>query len=186
MPTNGDSLAERVQSSYRKLSAVASDLNLVSDDLGKSVGELDLALKKLNLGLTVWVAIRSNDDEDGSHWGEYLGYAKIGGKWGIALQTCSGHYSNPERDDVENWLFNDGPRSLRLSAIGKIPELLEKLSTEAETAAKEVRGKLQETQEVAAIVKKAAEQPVMHIIPTTPTKQGWGEQPPTAGWVPAK
>jgi hypothetical protein len=164
MPTNGDSLADRVQSSFRKLSAAASELNLVSDDLGKSVGALDAALKKLNLGLTVWVSIRRTDDMDGDHWAELLGYAKIEGKWGVALRTVSGNYMLPDKDEVESWLFNDGPRSLRLTAIGKIPELLENLSVEAEKTAKEVRTKLAEAKEVVAILKKAAEEPPPQVL----------------------
>lgn len=159
MSTKGDSLADRVESSFRKLSVVASDLNLVSDGLGKPVGELDLALKKLNLGLTVWVPTKHETDENGNHWGEDLGYDKIEGKWGIALRRCSGNYDYPDDDQVEVWAFNDAPRALRLSAIGAIPELLETLSAEGERTAKRVRAKLVEAQEVAAILKKAGEEP---------------------------
>jgi hypothetical protein len=164
MPTNGESLAEKVQSSYRKLSTVASELNFVSDDLGKSISDLDIALKNLNLGLTVWVPITRHRDEDDNFWSEDLGYAKVSGKWGISLQTQSGTLGDPDGPDIERWLFNDGPRALRLSAIGKIPELLEALSVEGEKTTKQVFAKLREAQEVAAIIKKAAEEPVKRII----------------------
>jgi hypothetical protein len=168
MKSNEGSLVQRVESSYRQLSAVASDLNSVSDELGKSISELDSALKKLNLGITVWVAIRGGTSPDEMEfWGEDLGYGKVDGKWGIALRTVSGNQNYPD-DDVEQWLFNDAPRSLRLSAIGKVPELLEKLSEEASETAKKIRGKLAETQEVAAVVKKVAGEP-----------QKWGQRPIT-------
>jgi hypothetical protein len=157
MPSHEISLSERVQSAYMQLSAVASDLNAVSDELGKSIADLDLALKKLNLGVSVWVALGGWCDEQNDYYHEELGYAKIGGKWGIALRTVSGNHSNPPEDEVEElWLFNDGPRNLRLSAIGKIPELLERLSTEAIETAKKIKGKLAEAQEVAEAVKSAA------------------------------
>lgn len=49
-------------------------------------------------------------------------------------------------------------RSMRLLAIGKIPELLEKLSKEAVEATTKIKGKLAEAQRVAAVVREAAEE----------------------------
>jgi len=155
MPTNGDSLAERVQSSYLQLSLLASDLNTVSDELGKSIAEIDVALKKLNLGVSVWVNISDWEDEL-DHYEEQLGYAKIDGKWGIALRTVSGNYNWPDQDKVEQWLFSDAPRRLRLAAIETLPEMLKKLSEEAVETTNKIKGKLAEAKEVAAAVKGAA------------------------------
>jgi prefoldin subunit 5 len=160
MSSNDDSLAERVQLSYLQLSAVASDLNTVSDELGKSIAEIDAALKKLNLGVSVWVAIVSGEDEHGGpfYWSEDIGYDKIGGKWGIALRSRSGNYEVDE-ERVEAWLFNDAPRSLRLSAIERVPDLLQKLSEEAVKTTNKIKSKLAEAQEVATAVKNAAQRP---------------------------
>ena len=75
----------------------------------------------------------------------------------MTLRTYSGNQGDPDRDDVEQWLFNDAPRSLRLSAIGKIPELLDTLSVEASSSntAKQVQAKLTEAKEVTAAVTEA-------------------------------
>jgi hypothetical protein len=153
MSATGDSLAERVQSSYLQLSSVASDLNAVSDELGKSVAEIDAVLKRLNLGISVWVHINSWGDEDYSF--EDIGYAKVDGKWGIALQTVSGNERWPDQDHVEQWLFSDAPRKLRLASIEKLPEMLKKLSEEAVETTKKIKGKLAEVKEVATAVKTA-------------------------------
>jgi hypothetical protein len=169
MPTNGDSLAEKVQSSFLQLSSVATDLNAISDELGKSIAEIDAALKKLNLGISVWVQVSGRDDqEDQSHFSEQVGYAKVDGKWGIALRTVSGDHNWPDRDRVEQWLFSDGPRKLRLAAIGKLPEMLKRLSEEAVDTTNKIKGKLAEAQEVAAAVKTAAQgpKPARRIIGT--------------------
>lgn len=163
MSTNGDSLIERVESSYHKLSTVASELNFVSDELGKCVSEMDSALKKLNLGIAVWVLIRGQQNEYGFE-SEHLGYQKISGKWGIALRTISGIHGCEEDADIETWLFNDAPRMLRLSAIEKIPELLEKLSVEGAKVAGEINKGLAEVKKVAAAVTRSAELPVKRII----------------------
>jgi hypothetical protein len=156
MSTSANSLAERVQSSYLQLSAVASDLNIASDELGRCINDIDTALKKLNLGVEVWVQIRSGQEQDSPYyWSENIGYGKISGKWGVALCTRSGDYSSHE-ETGEGWLFNDAPRSLRLSAIEKIPDLLKRLSEEAVATTKKINEKLGAAQEVANAVKKAA------------------------------
>lgn len=167
MPPKGDesaepSLKQRVESSYRQLSAVAADLNNVSDELGKSIGELDSALKRLNLGVEVWVELHAGEgvhQEDMEFWSEDLGYAKVGGRWGVALRRVDGNYNYPDQEAVEQWLFNDGPRSLRLAAIGKIPDLLEKLGKQAVETTNKIKSRLADAQQVAAVVKEAAKEP---------------------------
>ena len=155
-------LLERVASYYSQLSTVAADLNAVSDELGKSISEIDAALKKLNLGITTWVTIRESQEYycDGSpFWRWSIGYAKVEGKWGISLSKVDGDLSNQDESNNEEWLFNDAPRSLRLEAIDKIPELLEKLSQEAVKTTKNIRARLGEAQAVAEAVKGAANGP---------------------------
>lgn len=160
MPTNGDSVSAKIQSFYRQLSTVAADLNAVSDELGKPVADLDAALKKLNLGVSVWTYLRGGEDpQDGDYWGDDLGYAKIGGKWGVAIRSVHGNVGWPDQERSESWLFNDAPRELRLVAIGKIPDLLEKLHQSAVEMTQKVRERLTDAQEVAAAVKEAAEKP---------------------------
>lgn len=169
MTTSGEPLALRVESAFRKLSSTASDLNFSSDELGRLISQLDVALRKLNLGIPAWVVIRGGDDpEEGWYWSEQLGYDKIGGTWGIAVRTTTGSFHNPQQDAVESWLFNEGPRAIRLLAIEHIPALLEKLSSEADQAAKKIRIKLAEVQEVATVVKKAADEPPKRIIARGP------------------
>jgi hypothetical protein len=170
MPPENDSLVARVQSSYRKLSDVAIELNSVSDTLGKMIADLDATLKKLNLGLTVWVQIRGSDDQQThNHWSEELGYAKINGKWGIALRTVEGNYNYPDQDSIETWLFNDAPRQIRLSSIAYIPELLEKLS-------EQIVEKLETTLELVNAIKEAADEPKALLPPRMRTRPTVGEK----------
>jgi hypothetical protein len=153
-------LLERVANYYSQLSTVAADLNAVSDELGKSIAEIDAALKKLNLGITTWVTIHGDDGRVSqgvtSYWSRDIGYAKVEGKWGICLRKVEGDHDYPDSPKTEEWLFNDAPRSFRLEAIDKIPELLEKLSKVAVKTTKDVRARLGEAQAVAEAVKGAA------------------------------
>jgi hypothetical protein len=164
MPTKGDSLAEKVQASYLQLSAVASDLNTVSDELGKSVTEIDAALKKLNLGISVWVTVSDWAGEELDYYIEQVGYAKVDGKWGIALRTISGNHNYPDRDEVEQWLFSDAPRKLRLASIETLPEVLKNLSDEAVKTTEKIKSRLAEVKEVAAAVKEAARAPARNAF----------------------
>jgi hypothetical protein len=161
------SFLQKVQSSYQKLHAVAIDLNVASDQIGKLVGELDSALKKLNLGITVWVTVGSNEWEDGSFRSHDIGYAKIDGEWGISLRIVNGNSNNPDQERTEEWLFNDATRSLRLDAIGYIPALLEKLSEEAVKTTEEIKKKLSITQQITEVVTKMAAQPFTRSLPIT-------------------
>jgi hypothetical protein len=155
MAEDGIPLLERVANYYSQLSSVAADLNAVSDELGKSISDIDGALKKLNLGIAAWVPIQSGE-EDYSFWSRDVGYAKVGGKWGISLRKVDGDYTDPDRAAVEEWPFNEAPRALRLEAIDKIPALLETLSNDAVKTTKDIRAKLGEAQAVAEAVKRAA------------------------------
>jgi hypothetical protein len=153
-------LAQRVFSSFAQLTTVAADLNAVSDDLGKSVADIDAALKKLNIGISVWVKVRGWDGDDDrgdlSYWTEDLGFAKVQGKWGISLRRVDGDYNHPDNDNIEEWLFGDAPRALRLQAIDKLPELIETLHNEAGKTISEIQGKLPEVRTVAAALARAA------------------------------
>jgi hypothetical protein len=166
MPIDELPLPERVANYYSLLSDAAKDLNSISDELGKSIAEVDVALKKLNLGVAVWVPIHKDDGapNDSWYWSEDIGYAKIGPNWGICLRKVNGDHQRPDEDQrEEHWLFNEAPRTLRISAIEKIPVLFEKLSDEAIRTTKEIRARLGEVQAVAEAVKGAANR--THRVP---------------------
>ena len=153
------SAPERVQAAFRKLTNIATGLNSASDELGKTIAELDAALKQLNLGIAAWVGITGNSDEEGNHWSRSVGYARIGNQWGIALRTVSGNVNFPDDQDSEEWLFNDSPRWMRVESIDKIPELLEKLAQQASNTTDRIRKKTAEAKEFAAAIKATAVEP---------------------------
>ena len=156
MPSKNDSLALRVQTSYEKLAVAAKTLNTISDQLGQTVAELDAALKRLNLGLTTWTSFCSGGDVP-HWWSDDIGYAKIDGKWGLAIRSISGNYEFPEYDKIiGEWLFNDAPRALRLQAVDKIPDLLEALVKEVADFTEKLSVKLKQSQELTAAISSLA------------------------------
>jgi hypothetical protein len=133
MSADNDLLFQRVQESFRKLSFVSTNLNAASDKLGASAGGLDAALKRLNLGISSWVAFSKWQSEDHFHYrSDDVGYTKAGGKWGLAIEG-----NGNTNEDL--WPFNEAPRSLRTRAVAKIPDLLDKLIANATDAAAENR-----------------------------------------------
>jgi len=156
-----NALSERVAQYYSTLSSVAKDLNAISDQLSKCIADVDLALKRLNLGVVVWVPISHGDElpEGSAFWSEEIGYAKIGPNWGISLRKVLGDYQRPDNAEEERWLFNDAPRALRISAIEKIPELLESLSNQAVKTTAAIGAKLNEAKVVAAAITGAVGPP---------------------------
>jgi hypothetical protein len=162
-------ISEVVASFYSDLKTVAADLNAASDELGKCIAEIDECLKALNLGLTVWVPIRSGhgDPESGddSDWSEDIGYAKWAGRWGICLRITESFAGNENGPDV--WLFNEAPRALRLEGINHLVTLLQKLNEEGLATAKMIREKTTGAQEIATAISKAS-RPLMPRRPINP------------------
>jgi hypothetical protein len=149
MTAKTDSLNHRISNSYKQLTQAATELNAVSDELGKFVTALDAALRRLNLGIATWLRLESREDGSGNYTKRDLGYAKIGNKWGIALRTMSGNHNDVEDSNVEEWLFNDAPRALRIESVEKLPDLFENLVKEADAATKQIRTKTQRAQALA-------------------------------------
>ena len=155
---SGDQKIAKVQTRFQELSTLASSLNTASDELTKVVGTLDEALKKLNIGLTVWVPFRFRGD--GSDPEVYdqdeIGYAKVSGIWGVALRNIWGNESFGDYHEAGPWLFKDAPRELRLAAADKIPELIEALATGASATTKEVEEKTKQVRELAEAIDEVA------------------------------
>lgn len=156
MTTKTDSLNVRISNSYKQLTQSATELNAVSDELGKFVTALDAALRRLNLGIATWIRLESREDGSGNYIKRDLGYAKVGAKWGIALRTISGNHNDLEHSDAEEWLFNDAPRALRVESVEKLPDLFENLVKEADAAARQIRSKTQRAQALATALTEQA------------------------------
>ena len=146
--TNGSTA--RVESSFKQLSTAAQTLHTASDDLRKVIRQLDASLKKLGLGFPAWVQISGSSDET-QYWNRDLGYARVGGKWGLALRDVTGNHIDHDDDSEEVWAFNDAPRAMRIEAVGKIPDLLERLLQQTEETTKKLQSKIAQAADLASI-----------------------------------
>jgi len=162
--TSSDSKVSNVQKHFHALSEIASSLNSASNELTRAVACLDEALKKLNIGLTVWVTFRSRGVDEAQYDDDQIGYGKVEGRWGLTIRHIWGDYS-AERFDCEGpWLFNDAPREMRLAGVDKIPEVVEELAKEAFNTTKKVEEKARQVQGLSAAIAEITSEP--HALQT--------------------
>lgn len=151
------SLPARLAESYKRLAASAEVLRGKSDLVHRSVTTLNLALAKLDLGIPAWVKIRGNDDDgDGNFWHEWVGYAPVGQEWGLALSETKGNHRSPDQTDDVEWAFHKAPRSLQISALDKLPDLMEELIKVTDKTSKKLDSKLDEVREYAKAITTAS------------------------------
>jgi hypothetical protein len=155
--TEGISPSARIATSFKALAASSQVLNAASDELTKPIAEINGILQHLNLGLTVWERIHGEDnDGQGNYWSRDVGYTQIHRRWGIAIRTVEGSHHRPGEDDSQEWLFDEAPRSLRIDAVDKIPELLDKLIKASEKTARKLQAKAGEARELATALTNTA------------------------------
>ena len=154
-PTSDSRLRDRVSTAFERLAASAPELNAVSDELAKQIRTIDSALQKLNLGVSAWVEFAAQYFDDGEFMSaRSIGYAKVAGTWGIAIRWSG---TDPDGNPAsEEWRFNDAPRSYRLEALEKLPELLEELAKTANKTAEQLKAKVARTKQVATTIGQLA------------------------------
>lgn len=115
--------------SFEALTETSKKVNSASKRLSESVEKMNDALKKLNLGVPVWIEVCGGSPDDHIVETEYLGYAKVRGKWGICIRfTVEG--LDPEPQETE-WHFDSAPREMRIHAAGQFGKLLVALNDES-------------------------------------------------------
>lgn len=150
-----DSKIAKLQIDFVTLSETASALNAASDRLTQTVSILDEALKRLNLGLPVWVNFESRDvdvNEPMLYDLDQIGYYKVNGTWGLAIQHIWGDEGADWEKKEGPWLFNDASRDMRLRSVDKIPEVISELSRVASHTTKRVQEKTDRVLELAKAI----------------------------------
>jgi hypothetical protein len=157
-PVNADARSAKLQTSYQNLATASKTLNTVSDQFSEAIKSLDAALNKLSPGVSAWVEIKVSPHEEQATLinSEKLGFAKTHGVWGLCIwQGVRNLIDDEDVKTKEWWRFNDAPRTVRLRAIERIPELLAELAKQAESAAKEITAGAEIAQEMLQAVNAA-------------------------------
>jgi methyl-accepting chemotaxis protein len=156
--TSGDPKIAKALTHFETLSSLASSLNTASDELTKVVNNLDEALKKLNIGLTVWVPFHFREDPHSPECydRDEIGYTKVQGTWGLALHRIWGDQVRDDHYEDGPWLFKDAPRELRIACLDEIAGVIEELAKSATDTTKRVQEKTIQVRELAAAIGQLA------------------------------
>ncbi len=153
-------MADKIQSTLKKLASVSQSLNQASDQVTSRIAEVEASLREYKLGVEAWVDLwqweDTCSDTDGKHLmmlgrTQRLGYGKKDGKWGLLT-----YIDAEESDDRHEFAFvREAPRDVRLAAIDKLPDLLEEVVRKAvETSEKATKQAEKAKQIVAGLNKK--------------------------------
>lgn len=144
--------SQRISAAFESLAQSAKAIHEASGKVASPVAALDRALQRLNTGVACWTKISNGDDGFGAYWSNDVGYARIGKEWGLAIRTVEGDESNPDREQTEEWLFNQAPHYLRIKAIEKLPELIEAMVEATNATAARLAEKAAPARELAEAV----------------------------------
>ena len=164
---NDASAPDRVHLALHQLSDSAATINEASDVLRKTISALETTLKKLNLGVSAWVTIAEGGTKAAenrlgkigdSPWSREVGYTRLENYWCIALRTVKATSTVfGSKNEEKQWAFNDAPRWMRVEAVSKLPDLLERLAEQANDTAKKIKSKSEEAGRLAAALEAVAE-----------------------------
>jgi hypothetical protein len=128
MPASQDTHVPNL-ASFEALTETSKKINSASKRLSASVEKMNDALKKLNLGISVWIEVCGGSPDDHIVETEYLGYAKVRGKWGVCIRfVVEGLEPDP---GVTEWHFDNAPREMRIHASECFNKLLLALNQES-------------------------------------------------------
>lgn len=129
---------------HEELSAASSEIAAASQELNVPVTAVENYLSSLNIHVPAWVKVKGWSTDQGGFWLRELGYDYVDGGWHIAIRESDGDEDDPERQTVRTWSFNRSPRKSRISAIDKLPELIQDVAKEAVKTARRLREKAAE------------------------------------------
>ena len=156
MPNNDTPSPDEITASFERLAVAAMRLNAVSDKHGQQVSAIEAVFQGLNIGVQCWVDFANYRSANGVIEDRSVGYAKVGPKWGLAIRIDEYPEHDPEASDPELWPYREAPRTLRLQAFEKVPQLIDKLVTETNTLADKIKAQIPQVQLVAETLTAAS------------------------------
>ena len=134
----------KLNSLFSSLETQANQLNLVAESANQALETTENRLVKLNVGIELWhsqpidLSGSTNLNDTSTEILTLFGFAKIGGKWCLAMKKVrqeSGFYEGDIGCPYTNKYIEMAPvtllsqsRNLRLNALNMLPEFLESLS----------------------------------------------------------
>ena len=156
-------MSTNVQSAMAKLTSLSQVLSNASDQLSKSIAEIESALNQLNWGVSAWVhddplkveEVSANGGDGKArtlHTLLELGYANHDSRWGFVLASGT-EETWPE--DVEITFLREAPLDVKMLGMERIPKLLDLVAEGLDKITQEAAQKAAEAKEIASALRKA-------------------------------
>ncbi len=150
-------MTQNIETALKRIETTARTLNQTSDKLSQRIAEIESALNKYKLGLWVWVDKPILEEDQADESGRYqwkdlycLGYGKLREKWGLLISM----YPDYDPEEPNLVFLKDAPREIRLVAIDRIPDLLERIAEEATNLNQKVMEKAELAEQIATALNK--------------------------------
>src|ERR1051325_9924900 len=129
---------------HEELSAASAELAEAAQELNVPIEEIEKYLASLKIHVAAWVKVKGWEDQYENFWKRELGYDFTGDAWHIAIRETSGNSNNPEHESSGTWAFSKSPKKSRISAVDKLPELMQEIAKEAQKTARRLKEKAAE------------------------------------------
>jgi hypothetical protein len=132
----------------KKLIAIAAELNSATKSMSTTIEDIEVGLRKLNLGVSAWVPVPAPEDDSFSY---SLFYTKHNGRWGLVVRT----YTMDHAGDVASFkdtLLMDAPRDVRVNAMGQMESLFLALTKQATELVQKIKKNLDSTDYLAEMM----------------------------------
>ncbi len=161
----------KAEAALKKLASLSKNLNEASDELSRQIVALESALNGYKLGVWAWlgdliVTETELSEPDGKgqqyliRYTHHLGYGKHKGKWGLLVS--SGWEWEDDEERVVAFL-RDAPRTVRIKAIDKLPDLLSLFVEKVETVVKEASEKATQAKELATALRPSLAEQISRV-----------------------
>jgi hypothetical protein len=129
---------------HEELSAASAEIAAASQELDTPIAAIERYLDTLRIHVPAWVKVKGWEDSYDNYWKRELGYDHVGDGWHIAIRETSGYLPDPDREVVRIWAFSKSPKKSRISAVDKLPELMQDIAKEAQKTARRLKEKAAE------------------------------------------
>ncbi len=156
----GKGVTAKLESSLNQIASLSKTLNETSDQLSKSIAEVESALNRYALGIWAWIdeplaeeEVQGHTDSaaDVFHQVQRLGYGKHRGTWGLLVASGIEEFWP---DNVKTTFLREAPREIRLQAIAKFPQLLQDLAKRLAETTEEASKKALEAEGIAEALRQ--------------------------------
>ena len=146
-----------LDNAFSALEKLAKNLNDSSDEVNRALADSETKLVSLNIGLEIWYpqeldrrdatgSMRPNEVID--HVSDVLGFARVGGKWCLAVKrvtVATGYYEGDPECSYTNEYLDRAPepllrqsRNLRIKALTILPDFLKHIANQVSETSKKV------------------------------------------------